>query len=420
MREISFYIKSVKVFGIRGIIDFIKRQPQELAFHRKLKNSCEKQRRPIPGITLFGQLSHPNSLSKVMRDLAFYLKSTNIPYQTYDFSEKCHIPKEDIQDLLTKSNEFSLNRYTRTIDIFATNNPGVRCQGVRHTHIIFWEFDNGFKEKFFKCLDGNDILVFSDFCANVIRNEAPQNTRIIKIRYPFRIETRDIPSREKMRQKYNINNDDFVAFFNFSYNSSYYRKNPDGIVKAFAAAFQGKKNVKLVFKTMEANLHPKKVQELLDLAEKLGLKNNLITIDNYIPQQEIYGLTSACDVYISLHRGEGFGLGVAEAMSLGIPVIVTDYSATTEFCNRGNSIPIPYKIIPFDQNKNNIEVYKFVRTCAEPNLDAAAKALRLCYDNRDYAKELGEKGKAFILEYFSPENFKKSISEFISFNQNSK
>ncbi len=413
MREISFYIKSVKRYGIRGVIDYFKRLPCDIKTKRQLTRSIIHTP-PISGITLLAPFLQPTSLSKVMRDFAFKLKEANIPYQTCNTSqEECQIPSEDYSGILTNASDFSFNRYTCTIDMFKSNSIHISRPGIRHAHVAFWKFDDGFKDIHFGTFDGSDIIVFSDFCAKVFRNEAPKGTRIHKIRYPFRFEMRDISSREEMRERYNLNKDDFVVFFNFHYASSYYRKNPDAIVKAFASAFKDKDDVKLVFKTMGAKAHPDKVNNLLQLARDLSIYDKLITIDNYISQQDIYGLTNACDVYISLHRGEGFGLGVAEAMSLGRPVIVTDYSSTTEFCNKENSIPIPYKMIPFDHTQNDIAAYNFVTSCADPDIDAAAQALRRCYDDRVYAKDLGKKGQDFIKDYFSIENFRKSVFEFL-------
>jgi len=125
-------------------------------------------------------------------------------------------------------------------------------------------------------------------------------------------------------------------------------------------------------------------------------------------------LTSACDAYISLHRGEGFGLGIAEAMLFAKPVIVTDWSASTEFCDEQTSIPIPYTLTPIDPSEFSILPYKGVTNWAEPDIDAAAVALRRLYDDPTLRQTLGKNGKQFIEEHFSAENFKKSINEFLN------
>ena len=132
-------------------------------------------------------------------------------------------------------------------------------------------------------------------------------------------------------------------------------------------------------------------------------------ISEYLPHAELYGLVAACDVYMSLHRGEGFGLGMAEAMLMGKPVIATDWSANTEYCRSESSFPIPYRLVPVKSD----EYFTSMREWAEADVDAAADALRRCYDNPELAAMVGERGRLFIENHFSLENFKKSVDAFL-------
>ena len=158
----------------------------------------------------------------------------------------------------------------------------------------------------------------------------------------------------------------------------------------------------------------KKISKELLAKAMGGIDDRFMTINSYIPTADLYGLTNACDVYISLHRGEGFGLGIAEAMSLGKPVIVTDYSSTTEFCNKGNAILVPYKVVSVPQNATFHPNYLFVKKWAEPDICAAAKGLKRLYDEPEYREQLGKKAKTTIEEYFSLGNFKDSVMAFLT------
>ncbi len=413
MKSFSFYIKSIRIYGICGCINFIKRIPKNIYRRYTMLRSIRPCTTTTKGLTLIAYFSETGSMSKVMRDLALKLKESGIPYQIYDYSPEKQIPNEDIKGILTDPNDFNFYKYTHILDAFGDGYFPPLKNGISRAHICFWEFEDAFKDIHFRTFDGNAFVAFSDFCANVFRKESPAGTQVHKIRYPFHFITKDIPSINEIRKKYNLKEKDFIVFFNFSYNSSYYRKNPDGIVRAFAKALGNKNDVKLVFKTMGSKSHPEKANELLKLAESLGVRDKVLTIDNYITQKDIYGLTNACDVYISLHRGEGFGLGIAEAMSLGKPVIVTDYSASTEFCNSNNSIPVPYETTPFNHNLDDHIDYQFVTTCAEPDIGYAAEALLKCYSNKEFRLQTGENARQFIAEYFSTENFKKSINTFL-------
>ena len=251
----------------------------------------------------------------------------------------------------------------------------------------------------------------SNFNRDVFRKWLPDSIDVNKVLYPFQFIHGDLMPREVTRKKYGINIDDFVVFFNFDYASSYFRKNPEGILYAFAKALRNKPNAKIVFKTMRAKKCKSMSDRLHSLAEELGLTAKLTTIDDFIPQEDLVNLTNACDVYMSLHRGEGFGLGIAEAMSLGKAVIVTDYSSTTEFCNRDNSIPIPYKIIPVKKSQVDNDAYRHVTSWADPDIGAAADALTRLYLDKNYRDSIGARAQSYISKHFSLEEFKRSIEE---------
>jgi glycosyltransferase involved in cell wall biosynthesis len=96
-------------------------------------------------------------------------------------------------------------------------------------------------------------------------------------------------------------------------------------------------------------------------------------------------------------------------MLMGKPVIATNWSANTEFCKRGCSFPVGYKLVPVLPD----EYFPSMKEWAEADVDDAAKWLRLCYDDPALRKEVGLKGKAFVEEHFSIENFKKTVEEFL-------
>ena len=137
-------------------------------------------------------------------------------------------------------------------------------------------------------------------------------------------------------------------------------------------------------------------------------------ITEYLTERDLYSLTNACDVYVSLHRAEGFGLGIAEAMSLGKAVIATDYSATTEFCRPGTALLVPFKMVSNDEQGF---AGRIGDSWAEPDVDAAARALRCLYDNPQLRNDLGNRAKAFICDYFSIENVRRSVESFLGVSE---
>ena len=407
----AYILNAIRRFGIKGIVEYLLRKPSEYIFYRFLQSTLRPEA-PERGITLITCFDFPGSLSKVMRDFAIMLKQANIPYQALNIPCKTPIPNHETYFFLTPKEEFCANKFTHIITMRSPlQSPDARC--AVHS-IEFWEFEDGFVESCPEALKAKNVLALSDFNFAVFKNLLPETIGVKKILYPFQFRHKSLAQREVTRQKYGIGIDDFVVFFNFDYASSYFRKNPEGILYAFSKALKDKPNTRIVFKTMRAKACITMSARLHSLSAKMGLSSRLTTIDDFIPQEDLVNLTNACDVYMSLHRGEGFGLGIAEAMSLGKPVIITDYSSTTEFCNKYNSIPIPYKLIPTRRDQLDVAEYHHVSKWAEPDIDSAAAALTELYNNPSKRETLGRRAKDFIEQYFSPDNFKRSIDIFLT------
>ncbi len=409
--NLPYIFNAVRRFGIKGIFDYFLRKPREHAFNKSIKTTL-RSGLPERGITLISCFDFPGSLSKVMRDFAIMLKQANIPYQTLNMPCKTPIPDSETKSFLTPKEEFCANKFSQIVTMrFPLKTPDERCK----VHSIeFWEFEDGFVESCPEALQAQNVLALSDFNRTVFRKILPASIGVRKVLYPFQFRHGPLSSRKATRQKYGIGESDFVVFFNFDYTSSYFRKNPEGILHAFARALKDHADAKIVFKTMRAKKCKTMSDRLHYITNELGLSSKLITIDNFIPQEDLVNLTNSCDVYMSLHRGEGFGLGIAEAMSLGKPVIVTDYSSTTEFCNKDNSIPIPYHLVPTRRDQLDVAEYHHVSKWAEPDIDQAAAALLRLYNNPAEREAIGRRAKEFIDQYFSVENFKRSIDAFLS------
>lgn len=376
-----------------------------------LNNAKKYPLTPEYGITIIAEMTLQTSLSKVMRDLATALKNAAIPYQTYDLNPQEFVDKNFTKNILTPEEEFRSLKYDHVIEMFSS--PFPKFSNIACSRIVFWEFSTGLLEHEPTIGNIETIVSMSDFNKKVFRQMLPESVNVKKILYPFFFENEGIPEKSEIRHKFKIPNDAFVVFYNFDYRSSFNRKNPDGAIRAFSMAFSNIPNAYLVFKTNGVSERREYKDKLLSLAQKLSISNRLIMIDDFISQKEVYGLTNACDIYLSLHRGEGFGLGIVEAMSLGKPVIATDYSSTTEFCNIHTSIPIPYTIVEISPEMRDHPIYNGVKEWAEPNINAAAEALKCLYNNKDLRKKMGETAQKFVREYFSCTNFKKSIGDFL-------
>jgi glycosyltransferase involved in cell wall biosynthesis len=179
--------------------------------------------------------------------------------------------------------------------------------------------------------------------------------------------------------------------FIFDFNSTGGRKNPWGVVEAFHRAFPGREDVRLVLKATNGHLNTPAVERL---RRAIGADPRIELQERYLTVTELGALYAGTDAYVSLHRSEGFGLTVAEAMVRGIPVIATDYSGTTEFFGPGHGWPVPYTMTGVGPGW---PPYQPGGRWADPDLDAAAAAMRAVADDRDEARRRGQAARAHIL-----------------------
>jgi len=186
----------------------------------------------------------------------------------------------------------------------------------------------------------------------------------------------------------------FLAVTLFDFNSSAARKNPDGMIEAFNRAFPNDPNTRLVIKTQNAQLFPAAFQRLRETAPA-----NVDIVDAVWPYENVKRLIASADVLLSLHRAEGFGLTMAEAMALGTPVIGTGWSGNIDFMDKTCALLVPSAPIPVEDPQGIYEGQKW----AEPDLDWAARALRRLRDEPGLAAHLAAAGKQRISERLSPQ-----------------
>ena len=407
MREL---ISKIRVWGLAGIFGFLRRKYAFFIQRRRLARLVRHSSTTVPqrGITVVGDLTGRVSLSKALRDFILCLKDAGIPFQTYDTLLKPQIPESDVKGIVTPIAEFDPLRYSHVVMMYRCPLEKEWMPKQVFARIAFHESEHGIHQTAPFLKESRDTIIgMSDFNYNYYKRAFPDQP-VYKILYPFRPKLTVAPSPEDLRERLGIAKDDFVVFFNFDF-GSYYRKNITAELKAFALAFRGDKKAKLVFKTKGADANRHQVAEMMALVGELGIGEQFVHIPQYLPRADLDGLTAACDVYLSLHRAEGFGLGMAEAMSQGKPVVATNWSANTEFCRPDTAWCIPYRMVPVLPHEYMVATKEW----AEADVEAAAAALQEVRSNPDLVAERTAKGKQFMEEHFAIANFKKSVEAFL-------
>jgi glycosyltransferase involved in cell wall biosynthesis len=206
------------------------------------------------------------------------------------------------------------------------------------------------------------------------------------------------------RAHFGLDPSKYLFLFVFDMNSVFERKNPLAVVSAFREAFSGSAEVQLAIKLSRGAADPDNFARLRQACDEVGC----VLIDRVLSREESYGLLNVCDCYVSLHRSEGFGLTMAEAMFFGKPVIATGYSGNLDFMSADNSILIPYEKVPLPQD---YMVYRKGCLWAEPSVPAAAAAMRHVVDCPAEARALGERARHDVANVLSLDAYGRRMRE---------
>lgn len=239
---------------------------------------------------------------------------------------------------------------------------------------FWWEFEDGFEHRFENLRNIHHVIVYSKFIYNACKDKLPTGISLVRKKYPFRKNWQIVMSRKKVRHQYGISSSAFVFFFNFDYRSSFNRKNPIGLLSAlYILKEKGVSDFVCIIKTSNASFEPKKNKLLEKTIANNGLGRNIILINTVVPKNMLMSIMKACDCYVSLHRGEGLGLGMLEAKSMGLSVIATGYGGNVEFMEgEEGSFLVKYKLVEAHDDNS---IYRFVTKWAEPDYAHAADCM---------------------------------------------
>ena len=188
--------------------------------------------------------------------------------------------------------------------------------------------------------------------------------------------------------------DRFTFLFAYDLLSESERKNPLGLLSAFRKAFRKDDDVHLVVKVTNGDLRREDLRRLREAAAGLPVT----VMERYLSRADVLGLIRLCDAYVSLHRAEGFGYTLAEAMALERPVVATYYSGNVDFMTPWNSFPVPYRLAEIPEDRGR---YAKGRVWADPDLAAAAELMRAVFTERERAAEVARRGREDVTRLLS-------------------
>jgi glycosyltransferase involved in cell wall biosynthesis len=212
---------------------------------------------------------------------------------------------------------------------------------------------------------------------------------------PLPVVERPVPRRS--RRDLGVPGDGFTFLLCFDFFSVAERKNPAGLVEAFTRAFRPGEGPRLVIKSINGGAA---LPELERLRLAVADRADITVIDRYLDPGDHRALIAACDAYVSLHRAEGFGYTMAEAMLAGKPVVATGYSGNLEFMDERNSYLVGHGMVAIPPG---CDPYPPGSLWAEPDLDEAAALMRRVVDDPAGARAVAERARHDIRRFHGAE-----------------
>ena len=258
---------------------------------------------------------------------------------------------------------------------------GSVVKGTYRIGMWYWETEDfpASQHKGFRHLD--EVWVATDFVRAAIEPHAPVPVRTITPPLP---QPREGLGQDRARARVGLP-DRPILLFAFDYASIAERKNPWGLVDAFEAAFAPGERPLLVIKSISGERNPAPAERL---RLRVGRSPDILLIEDYLDADDRDALMEACDCYISLHRSEGLGLTMAEAMSMGKPVIATAYGGNMQFMTEQNSFLVPASPIAIPEGSGP---YSAGATWGDPDLEVAAQLMRTVFADLPLAAERGRR-----------------------------
>jgi glycosyltransferase involved in cell wall biosynthesis len=358
----------------------------------------------LAGVNVTGYLRDESGWGEAARGYIRALRSLRVPVALNDLSELSSNRSED-QTLTTfdaghpydvnlvcidAAQHFAIMSHIGT-DVF---------EGRYSIGAWAWEMPS-FPEKWYdRFAYYDEIWATSSFIANGLAPISP----VPVVRIPPVLTSGTPGSREDGRRRLGISSEEFVYLFVFDFHSHLERKNPLALIDAFKLASAPSDPVRLVIKCVNADSDS-------DGFAAMNARARGYPIDfhaGYWPSQELRDLMAACDAYVSLHRSEGTGLTITDAMALGKPVIATSWSGNMDFMDVSNSFPVRYELVELQEN---VGPYRAGEVWADPSVEHAAEQMRIVFEDREEARIRGRAAKREIETNYSEEKVARTIRQ---------
>lgn len=339
------------------------------------------------GVTLIGHYQAETGVGEGARSNLRIIQATGIPFTVLNCIDPRADNLEGLPECAAAADSYNTNLLTINADGFPLYVKANRAQLEGRFNIGYWAWEvPEFPEEWASSFGYVDeVWTPSRFTRDAVASRSPVPVKVVPHSMLFDCGEEFVVDRTR----FGIGSEDYVFLFCFDFDSYVDRKNPFGLITAFKKAFAGRDEVKLLIKSVHGSAH---AEELAALQQACA-ESNIRILDRTLSREDKQQLMLAADCYASLHRSEGFGLTMAEAMACGKPVIATGYSGNLDFMSDDDSFLVPYRIATIERTCGP---YKAGYHWADPDLDYAVDAMREVEKNREKAAIIGAKARAKV------------------------
>ena len=344
------------------------------------------------GVNVAGYVKAESGVGEVARLMVAALDAADVPCSVVPFDKTASRQATTGLEHRVAGAEYPINIVCVNADQFGgfVEELGDELVANRRTIALWqWEVEH-FPDWMARAADHVDeIWMVSEHAARAVREQTSKPVHV----FPLPVVRPEPSARSRVSLGLP---EGFVFLFCFDFDSVFERKNPLAVIAAFSRAFAPGSGPQLVIKTVRGEAHP---EELAPLRSAAAQRPDIHVIDGYMDRGDQAALMAACDAYVSLHRAEGFGLTIAEAMALGKPVIATGYSGNLEFMDETNCWLVPYELVPIPEG---CDPYPAGARWAKPDVDVAAEVMRTVVNDPVVASERGRRAAHDMTRLHAP------------------
>lgn len=401
-------LKLKKAIGIRNSQKMLEKKKQVQPYRKGYY---------AQGINLIGDIQAETGLGQSMRILAGIIKKGGIPFeirQTNLHGDLEHNDNTWAHKLVEKV-KYDVNIIHWIPETWAADyNEADNSLFDYRYNIAYWLWElEDFPDRWLPGIRTVDeIWTPSEFISNSIRKKTDKPV----ITIPYAIEMK----REGYldRKYFSLPEDKLLFLTMYDFISISERKNPEAVIDAYMKAFPvGDSHVENDMVGIVIKVNHAEEKKLVELKNKLKNYKNVYFITKNLTRLEVDSLLNMCDILVSLHRSEGFGLPLAEAMALGKPVIATNWSASIEFMNEENACLVDYRLIKL---KKTIGPYEKGNYWADADTSHAAYYMKKLWEDKEYRELIGKNAENHVKEHLtytcSADRMKNRLKEIYEAN----